>query len=844
MRLEALRLRQWRVFEDETIDFTDGMVAVRGQNGAGKSTIAEAIGWALFGKLRAGKLNDVVRQDAPAGQRASVTLTFRIGATRYRIERVAGGSAKFWIGDGDEPETSQTTQTNARIAEELDLTWDLYRRTVYAQQKDVAALDPSASKDARRTHVERLLGLGRLRDAATRANEERKRVDAELKGLREGATDLRELEEQLSQAEAAVAAEDPAVQQATAELETAEETSAKAAENLDAAKDRRARDAELERRIADLSDQRDKAATQCERAAAQCTDRDKAHERRDEIAAEAAGASAASKALETWGRLADAAAELADAERAVGALGFEEDAAKARTFELKAAVRDLERLAIPDSLQALDARLAALQEVSATGDAELADEAKAVASRACRKAASAAERLAAQLDAEREHLEVLRSGDDACCPVCLRPFEEDRSALEAEHERRVSELEEQLGAAEAGRAAAEATLEQAAEAADRARNAAKQLAKTEGASTVKAAEQALAKTREQHATATSRDTELRARITELQPLVERDQEQRAEWAAADAAVSVSRREATKHLTALGVESHDKQAHADARHTAERLNALAEELREIDAELKALAACDERAQEAADELSSLEQRLDEAQTARTELSFDAEQLEGAKAACDEAAAAVMTAREKAQAAKITAAGAAGQLAPLRESVDRARAQAGEISAREADLRAHTVAHEALVKFRDAQAARAWPVLEQTAGLYLNQATDGRYSDVRIIKDDFKFVIVDGGQEHGFERFSGGEQDLANLCVRLAIADWVAREREARIGFVILDEVFGSQDEDRRRLLVDQLRRLSERFHQMLVITHVPEIAEQCDSIITVEQPEDGRSIIAT
>ena len=40
--------------------------------------------------------------------------------------------------------------------------------------------------------------------------------------------------------------------------------------------------------------------------------------------------------------------------------------------------------------------------------------------------------------------------------------------------------------------------------------------------------------------------------------------------------------------------------------------------------------------------------------------------------------------------------------------------------------------------------AMVLLETTAGLYLNQATDGRYSDVRIVKDDFKFVIVDGGQ----------------------------------------------------------------------------------------------------
>ena len=170
-------------------------------------------------------------------------------------------------------------------------------------------------------------------------------------------------------------------------------------------------------------------------------------------------------------------------------------------------------------------------------------------------------------------------------------------------------------------------------------------------------------------------------------------------------------------------------------------------------------------------------------------------------------------------------------------------AGEIAAAEVALREHAVAHAVLVEYRDAQTKRAWPALEQTAGALLAQATDGRYADVRFSGEDFRLVIVDRGEEHSFDRFSGGEQDLANLCVRLAIADWIARERDVELGFVVLDEVFGSQDDDRRRGLITQLRRLSERFHQMLVITHVPEIADQCDTVIALEQPEPGSSRIA-
>lgn len=120
MKLVSLSLRQWRTFEECDLEFPDGLIGVRGQNGAGKTTIAEAIGWALFGKLRQGaKVSGLRRQGAPAGTSSSVELVFRLGPTLYRVQRVVGGTAKLWIGDAEHPETTQTRSTNARIALEV-----------------------------------------------------------------------------------------------------------------------------------------------------------------------------------------------------------------------------------------------------------------------------------------------------------------------------------------------------------------------------------------------------------------------------------------------------------------------------------------------------------------------------------------------------------------------------------------------------------------------------------------------------------------------------------------------------------------------------------------------------
>jgi DNA repair exonuclease SbcCD ATPase subunit len=46
-------------------------------------------------------------------------------------------------------------------------------------------------------------------------------------------------------------------------------------------------------------------------------------------------------------------------------------------------------------------------------------------------------------------------------------------------------------------------------------------------------------------------------------------------------------------------------------------------------------------------------------------------------------------------------------------------------------------------------------------------------------------------------------------------------------VILDEVFGSQDLDRRSTLLEYLRRLEEEFEQVFVISHFGDVTAACD-----------------
>jgi exonuclease SbcC len=96
-------------------------------------------------------------------------------------------------------------------------------------------------------------------------------------------------------------------------------------------------------------------------------------------------------------------------------------------------------------------------------------------------------------------------------------------------------------------------------------------------------------------------------------------------------------------------------------------------------------------------------------------------------------------------------------------------------------------------------------------------------------------------HPLGRFSGGEADLANLSLRLAISRIIAdRASTSQMNFLILDEVFGSLDPIRKRSVMAALSGLSSQFRQVMLITHVEDIKDLMSTVIRVEELPDGTS----
>ena len=147
--------------------------------------------------------------------------------------------------------------------------------------------------------------------------------------------------------------------------------------------------------------------------------------------------------------------------------------------------------------------------------------------------------------------------------------------------------------------------------------------------------------------------------------------------------------------------------------------------------------------------------------------------------------------------------ATQEAVLRARLEHARRQRAQNAARQHVLHAYGLLQTLeglLQEFRTDLIHHFLPALEREASELVSIATDGRYR--RLFLDrEFTVRMEDRGRSYVLRRFSGGEQDVACLALRLALARLACRSRSRH--FVVLDEIFGSQDRSCRRSLLDAL-----------------------------------------
>ena len=223
-----------------------------------------------------------------------------------------------------------------------------------------------------------------------------------------------------------------------------------------------------------------------------------------------------------------------------------------------------------------------------------------------------------------------------------------------------------------------------------------------------------------------------------------------------------------------------------------------------------------------------------------LSFDQEEHARLDAECEAAAAALEAARDAERVAARELSEAEKRVSELSGRVEEARETERRVGELRSEGRYLERTGMLLDGFRDHLVTRVGPELSREAEVLFRDLTDHEYDDLRIDDQTLSIEIADGEAYHPIERFSGSETDLANLALRVAISTHLSRVSGADLGMLVLDEVLGSLDVERKDLFVQAMGRLSNHFHQLFVITHAEQVKDQFPAAIEVRKVGRRRS----
>jgi DNA repair protein SbcC/Rad50 len=795
VRLVSLRLQNFRQHADSRIEFDDGLTGIIGPNGSGKTTILEGIAWALYGNAAARGTRDSIRFSRAAPRSSvRVELEFDLAGHRYRIARGLT-SAELYLDGSATPIANSITGVGELVQRRLGMSRSEFFNTYFTGQKELnvmAAMTPSE----RAQFLSRVLGYEKLRSAQDLARDRRRVVVAETAGLRSGMPDPDAVWRQLAEAESRLAA-------ARARADEAERRRVTASQRLDAllpqwARAQLARE-QLQELVAELrlaESEEQGAAREAERAQREVADVAAARadlERLTRLLAPLAGLRVELQALDALKSAEGRRLALAESERAL----LDDLSRFAARREKLAPAHDLER----ETQAQLESKRAEAE--SAHAEHEQRRTAWVQDQQEAKTRLEALRAQFADVQAQRDRLQEL--GPESPCPTCTRP-------LGASYATVVDALVEQLDTLEADGKYYRQRVAQ-----------------------LKAEPPEVTGLGERRRALVAEVTGLERRLAKCQSAVAELATLDRDVAQKEGRLVVVRRE----LAELPA-GYDAARHAVVRREVDALAPAEAQRMRAEAALAREGTVTRELERASTRLAAARERVARLRERRDSVEFSEEDFAALRATYEQASA-------DARGAELAAVQAQGEAATARASLDAAegaRRELGKMQERLDELqrekRLHDELDRAYTDLRTDLNFQLRPELSEIASAFLDELTDSRYTELEL-DDQYNVVVLEDGIPKPV--ISGGEEDLANLVLRLAISQMIAERAGQAFSLLILDEVFGSLDQSRRSNVVDLLRRLQDRFEQVILITHIEDVREGVDRVIHVRYDEErGSSVV--
>jgi len=146
--------------------------------------------------------------------------------------------------------------------------------------------------------------------------------------------------------------------------------------------------------------------------------------------------------------------------------------------------------------------------------------------------------------------------------------------------------------------------------------------------------------------------------------------------------------------------------------------------------------------------------------------------------------------------------------------------------------------------------AIPEIEQEANYLLSRLTNNQaqifIESLRDLKkggtkETLDIKISDQAGIRPYELFSGGEAFRIDFALRIAISKLLARRAGTALQILIIDEGFGSQDEEGLGYIMDALYKIQDDFSKIIIVSHLPSMKDQFPVHFFIEKGVQGSTV---
>ena len=797
MKLISLCMHNFRKFKDVEINFPEGIIGLIGNNGTGKSTIIEAIGWAIYGNRASRTTKEQIkRQGAGKHEDCWVKLVFELGGNTYEVFRIISGNstdARVKVNGLIAASTSQ--KVTEFLEKRIGMDYDSFYTSIVAKQQELNALSDKSPSERKKSML-RMLKIDLLEEAIKRVREDRRNKERILEYIEKNLKDLDELEKEKDVCWLSLNEHIKRRNQLMEELKEIERELKEVDEKRKKEKEKAEKYKELIEKKNLLGERKkNKTALLNEKIG----ERGELYNKKDEyekIKNAIYEFDELNKKKEEIEELREKYYERKNLIERIKLLEKEIIEINNKVEELREKLRDEEKTdeAYKSILKEIDELEKFIKEAEKTYQAKIAER-NAIFD----KRAETIDKL----------MKIEKLGPQSNCPTCGRLLGDKYEEIVTNFKREIKEMEDKIRSKEKEIEGIKTKIEEMKGNMDKLLEKKKEIEE-------KITEYRIIRDR------------LKITLEKLEKEIEK------------------KREMEEKIKIIGEVVINEEEYKRLIERLKELLPIKNKAIILENEIKKLPSLLKDIEELTEEIKYIEKEIENCLKEIELLKFDEEEYKEMERKYEEIKNKFFGKREEIIRIESKIESIKKDIDRLEKEIEEQKKQREKIK----DLRKEITYLEMLAgdrdtgllnKFKSYLIAKIGPLLSYYASHFFNIFTDGKYKEIEI-DDNYDIYIYDRGEKFQLNRFSGGEKDLANLSLRLAISQLIAQRADISLNFIALDEIFGSQDRERRKNVLNALAELKKQFKQIILITHIEEIKDSLEHIIKVYEDENGISYI--